>query len=275
MTASKPMAPSWIAWVTAAATVSLVAISSRRRTWMNSRLPREPCAPPGDGAGAGSRPGGPSPVAPPADPGRPAWSRSDSAAGCRRTRPGRRREDGGRLRAFAQDHHLLDEARHKDGLEAIGGRDRVVVAAVANRAVDDTRGRPGRLRWSRAGRPSQSRRRTAAGPCTGNGSSGAPRSHPALRQSPPGHDLAGGTAARKSRVSAPSGLLAAHMVLHHRVAASVAMLVAQPLEDALGAVLLLGRTVLVRLQDRVDHRDQRAELRLLRRPATYIAGGAK
>ena len=48
------------------------------------------------------------------------------------------------------------------------------------------------------------------------------------------------------------------------------MLVAQPLEDSLGGVLLLGRTRPVFLQDRVDDRDQSPELGLLRRLRPHI-----
>jgi hypothetical protein len=57
----------------------------------------------------------------------------------------------------------------------------------------------------------------------------------------------------------------AHMVLHHRVAPGKAMLVAQPLEDSFCRVPLLHRRRKVRLQDRVDHRQQRTQLRLCRR----------
>ena len=53
-----------------------------------------------------------------------------------------------------------------------------------------------------------------------------------------------------------------HIILHHRIAAAIAMFVAQPLEDPLGRVPLLHRCAPVRLQDRVDHRNKRPQLRL-------------
>ena len=62
-----------------------------------------------------------------------------------------------------------------------------------------------------------------------------------------------------------------HIVLHHRVAAGKAVLVAQPLEDPLRRMPLLHRRAPVRLQDRVDHRQQRTELRLLHRLRPRIA----
>ena len=55
------------------------------------------------------------------------------------------------------------------------------------------------------------------------------------------------------------------VILHHRVAAGEAMFVAQPLENPLGRVTLLYRRIAIRLQDRVDHRQQRPKLRLLGR----------
>ena len=64
--------------------------------------------------------------------------------------------------------------------------------------------------------------------------------------------------------------LAPHMILHHCVAAAIAMLVAQPLEDPLGGMLLLGRASPVRLQDGGDHRQQRPQLGLARRPRPHI-----
>jgi len=53
----------------------------------------------------------------------------------------------------------------------------------------------------------------------------------------------------------------AHIVLHNRVAAGVAVLGAKPFEDALGRVSLLLRPLLVVLEDRVDRALPRAELR--------------
>ena len=55
------------------------------------------------------------------------------------------------------------------------------------------------------------------------------------------------------------------IILHHRIAAGIAMLVAQALEDPLRRMTLLYRRIPIRRQDRVDHRDQRAKLRLRRR----------
>ena len=53
----------------------------------------------------------------------------------------------------------------------------------------------------------------------------------------------------------------AHVVLHDRVAARIAVLGPQPLEDPLGRVPLLARALLVVFQDRVDHALPRAQLR--------------
>src|SRR5262245_33244333 len=63
----------------------------------------------------------------------------------------------------------------------------------------------------------------------------------------------------------------ADVVLHHRVATVEPVFVAQPLEDPLRGVPLLHRTRAIRLQDRVDHREQRAKLRLRHRPRARIA----
>src|SRR5579862_6786518 len=54
------------------------------------------------------------------------------------------------------------------------------------------------------------------------------------------------------------------VILHHRVAAGIPVLGPQPLKNPLGRMPLLGRCTSVRLQDRVDHRRQRSQLRLLR-----------
>ena len=65
------------------------------------------------------------------------------------------------------------------------------------------------------------------------------------------------------------GLLHPHplqpdVILHHRVAAGIPVFGPQPLENPLGRVPLLRRRAPVRRQDRVDHRHQRPQLRLLR-----------
>jgi len=56
-----------------------------------------------------------------------------------------------------------------------------------------------------------------------------------------------------------------HVILHNRVATREAMLVPEPLENPLGRVPLLHRRIAIRLQDRVDHRQQWPQLRLLGR----------
>ena len=61
------------------------------------------------------------------------------------------------------------------------------------------------------------------------------------------------------------------MILHHRIAAAEPMLVAQPLEYPLRRMPLLHRRRAVRFQDRVDHRQQRAELRLRNRLRARVA----
>ena len=61
------------------------------------------------------------------------------------------------------------------------------------------------------------------------------------------------------------------VILHHCVAASIAVLVAQTLEDPLGRVPLLDRRSPVRLQDGRDHRQKRPKLRLLDRLRARIA----
>ena len=61
------------------------------------------------------------------------------------------------------------------------------------------------------------------------------------------------------------------VVLHHRVAAAIAVLVAQTLENPLGRVTLLDGCDPVRLQDRIDHRQQRPQLRLLDRLRARVA----
>jgi len=61
------------------------------------------------------------------------------------------------------------------------------------------------------------------------------------------------------------------IILHHRVAAAKAMLVAQPLEDPLRRVPLLHRPRPIGLHDRVDHRQQRPQLGLRHRHRPRIA----
>ena len=56
------------------------------------------------------------------------------------------------------------------------------------------------------------------------------------------------------------------------LAAGVAVLVAQAIEDPPGRVALLGRSLLVVLQDRVDDAHERAELGLRSFDALAIAG---
>ena len=63
-----------------------------------------------------------------------------------------------------------------------------------------------------------------------------------------------------------------HMILHDRVATREAMLVPEPLENPLGRVPLLHRRIAIRLQDRVDHRQQRPQFRLLGRPCARVPG---
>ena len=70
---------------------------------------------------------------------------------------------------------------------------------------------------------------------------------------------------------ARSGAGDPHVILHHRVAAGIAMLDPQPFENPLRRMPLLGRRRLVGLQDRVDDRNQRSELRLFRRLGPHIA----
>ena len=60
------------------------------------------------------------------------------------------------------------------------------------------------------------------------------------------------------------------VILHHRVAAGIIVFGPQPLENPLGRVPLLRRRAAVRRQDRVDHRHQRPQLRLLRWFAALI-----
>ena len=70
---------------------------------------------------------------------------------------------------------------------------------------------------------------------------------------------------------APSRPAEPDMVLHHRISAGKAMLVAQPFEDPLGRMPLLHRRCPVSLQDRIDHRQQRPQLRLRRRLLARIS----
>jgi hypothetical protein len=61
------------------------------------------------------------------------------------------------------------------------------------------------------------------------------------------------------------------IILHHRIAAGEVMLVAQPLEDPLCRMPLLHWSRPVSVQDRVDHRQQRAQLGLRHRRRPRVA----
>src|SRR5665811_213551 len=61
-----------------------------------------------------------------------------------------------------------------------------------------------------------------------------------------------------------------HMILDDGVAAREPMLVAQPLKNPLGRMTLLHRRCPVGLEDRLDHRNQRPQLRLRRRSLPHI-----
>jgi hypothetical protein len=63
-----------------------------------------------------------------------------------------------------------------------------------------------------------------------------------------------------------------HVVLNDGDPASVAVLVAQPLEDPLRCVPLLLRPSLVSCQDRIDDPGKRIQLRTHRRPAPPVPG---
>ncbi len=56
-------------------------------------------------------------------------------------------------------------------------------------------------------------------------------------------------------------LLASHVVLHDRLAASELMLVSETIKDPLRSVPLLGRPLFVLFQNRVDHTNPLAKLR--------------
>ncbi len=71
---------------------------------------------------------------------------------------------------------------------------------------------------------------------------------------------------------AGSELLLMHVVLHRRVAAAVAVLRLQPLEDTLGRMALLRRRLLVLRQDRFDHANERPERWSFDRLAALITG---
>jgi hypothetical protein len=70
---------------------------------------------------------------------------------------------------------------------------------------------------------------------------------------------------------APAVTLLAHVVLHDRVVAGIAVLGAQSLEDPLRRMPLLGRRRAIRLQDLVNGGDERVELRSCRGLAAPIA----
>jgi hypothetical protein len=63
----------------------------------------------------------------------------------------------------------------------------------------------------------------------------------------------------------------AHIVLHRRVAAGKAMLVAKPPPNSLRRMPLLDRRRLVGVQNRVDHPDQRPKLRQRNRLGPHVA----
>src|SRR5665213_3117058 len=89
-----------------------------------------------------------------------------------------------------------------------------------------------------------------------------------VRQSPPAHGHADAPAARRSP---PSRSLDPNMILDDGIAARKSMLVAQPLENPLRRMTLLHRRCPVGLEDRLDHRNQRPQLRLRRRSLPHIA----
>ena len=62
-----------------------------------------------------------------------------------------------------------------------------------------------------------------------------------------------------------------HVILDHRVAAGKVLLIAQPLKNPLGRVPLLDRSSPVRLEDRVDHRQQGAQFGLRDRHRPRVA----
>src|SRR5450759_3589412 len=70
---------------------------------------------------------------------------------------------------------------------------------------------------------------------------------------------------------APARPLNPHMILDDGIAARKSMLVAQPFENPLGRMTLLHRRYPVGLEDRLDHRNQRPQLRLRRRSLPHIA----
>ena len=74
---------------------------------------------------------------------------------------------------------------------------------------------------------------------------------------------------------ARSGAGDPHVILHHRVAAGVAMFDPQPFENPLGRMPLLRRRRLVSFQDRVDDRNERSELRPLRSLGSHITRRAR
>src|ERR1700674_4208752 len=62
-----------------------------------------------------------------------------------------------------------------------------------------------------------------------------------------------------------------NVILHDGIAAAIAVLDPKSFENPLRRMSLLGRSRFVALQDRVDHRNQRPELRSLWRLRSYIA----
>ena len=64
----------------------------------------------------------------------------------------------------------------------------------------------------------------------------------------------------------------AYIVLHRGVPTRISVLIAQPLEYPLGGVTLLHRSMLVGCEDRIDHAQERIELRPRRRLGPPISG---
>ena len=75
---------------------------------------------------------------------------------------------------------------------------------------------------------------------------------------------------RNERLAPPSPL-DPDVILHHRIAAGEAVLVAKPLKNPLRRMPLLHRSRPVDVQDRIDHRKQWAQLRLLRQLRALVA----
>jgi hypothetical protein len=83
--------------------------------------------------------------------------------------------------------------------------------------------------------------------------------------------MAGPMRKRDEKLARP-GVRQADVILHDHIAASKAVFDPQPFENPLRRMPLFGRRRLVGLQDRIDHRNQRPELRPLRGLGPHIAG---